>query len=177
MAKEEQSRRSFMGVATVAIGAVIGAVMAVPLVRFFFHPAGRTVVTSGSGAVDAVAFDKLAAGADPQKVVLVASGVRDAWASADEVRLGAAWVQRTADGEVSAFTTACPHLGCSIDFDPAKKKFVCPCHRSAFGLDGARIEGPSKRGLDPLPVQVVEGRVMITHKRFIADTSDRVEKA
>ncbi len=171
------SRRGFMGVATLAIGGVMSAVLAVPLLRFFFHPAGKTVVTGSGTAVDAIGIAELASGADPVKVSLVASGVRDAWATADSVRLGAAWVTRKEDGSVSAFTSACPHLGCSIDFDSDAKTFKCPCHRSAFTKNGDRIEGPSKRGLDPLPAKVVDGRVLITHQRFETDIADRVEKA
>ncbi len=171
------SRRSFMSVATIALGGVISLATAVPLLRYFFHPAGKKIVSGSGASIDAIAASELVAGAHPVKVTLVGSQVRDAWNVVDSVNLGAAWVRKDEDGTVSAFTSVCPHLGCAIDYDADAKNFKCPCHRSAFEIDGSRIKGPSKRGLDPLPVVVNDGRVQITHKRFVTEIAERVEKA
>jgi Rieske Fe-S protein len=74
---------------------------------------------------------------------------------------------------VQALSAVCPHLGCAVDFDTQAGVFKCPCHKSAFGLDGAKISGPSKRGLDPLPVRVDDGRVKVTFIRFRSDIAER----
>ena len=79
------------------------------------------------------------------------------------------------DGSLTAFTTTCPHLGCAVDLGPDGNEFKCPCHTSAFGLDGEKKGGPAKRGLDPLPVDEKDGRVLVTFKRFKADIADREE--
>ncbi len=37
----------------------------------------------------------------------------------------------------------CPHLKCSLLFNPVEKTWDCPCHGSRFNLDGKVIIGPS----------------------------------
>jgi menaquinol-cytochrome c reductase iron-sulfur subunit len=70
------------------------------------------------------------------------------------------------DGALHAFSTVCPHLGCAVDYDPAAGKFKCPCHRSAFGLDGSVEAGPSPRPLDALEVKEEDGLVAIRLVRY-----------
>jgi len=171
-AEENSTRRKFMSAMTLGLGGVIGLIMAVPLVRFLFYPLGRKVVSDSGNAVDVSGLDDLEAGGPPVRVELVGDGVRDAWASADQSKLGAAWLQRDGD-KVTAFSSICPHLGCAINYDG--KDFRCPCHKSAFSRSGEKLGGPSRRGLDPLPVEVVDGRILVTYKRFKPDISERVE--
>ncbi len=173
MADDGTSRRGFLKTATVAIGGAIGALAALPLVRFVFHPVGKGVVTSAAEPVDVMASGALAAGGEPVRVQLRASAVRDAWSAQRDVPLGAAWLQRKEDGEVEAFSSVCPHLGCAVGYDEGEQQFVCPCHRSGFARDGERLYGPVKRGLDPLPVAEENGRVKVQFVRYELDTSER----
>ena len=173
MADEGTTRRGFLKKATVAIGGAIGALAALPLIRFLVHPVGQRVVTSAQEPVDVMSADALSVGAEPVRVELRASTLRDAWNTQRDVPLGAAWVRKQEDGEIQAFSSVCPHLGCAVGFSPEEDQFICPCHRSAFALDGERLFGPSKRGLDPLPVVVEDGRVKVTFVRYQLDTSDR----
>ena len=54
--------------------------------------------------------------------------------------------------------------------------FACPCHESAFAIaDGARLKGPSARGLDPLPIEAKDGKILLTWKRFIPGLRSRRE--
>jgi len=78
---------------------------------------------------------------------VTAVGAReDAWLRLDKVTLGSLWLVRTVeDGPIKAFSTVCPHLGCGIDFDDKASKFNCPCHASAFDLDGRCLMGPAPR--------------------------------
>jgi menaquinol-cytochrome c reductase iron-sulfur subunit len=78
-----------------------------------------------------------------------------------------------ADGKLTALSTTCPHLGCAVDFDAAAGKFKCPCHRSAFTLDGTVEEGPSPRPMDALELQETDGLVAIRFQRFRTGVSDK----
>jgi Rieske Fe-S protein len=40
------------------------------------------------------------------------------------------------DNEVVAVSAACTHLGCTLQPNDAARRLDCPCHRTAFGLDG-----------------------------------------
>ena len=38
----------------------------------------------------------------------------------------------------------CPHMGCTLLFNPLEKTWECPCHASKFDITGKCIKGPSK---------------------------------
>jgi len=171
------SRRGFLKALTGALGGLVGLVVAVPLVRAFFDPVGRKVVTTPSeplAPATPLQVADLPADGTPVKVELIADGSRDAWGRADRVRVGAAWVRRDGD-KVVALSAVCPHLGCAVAFDAGDRKYHCPCHKSAFAADGTRQPGsPAKRNLDERAVSQ-EGPVRVTGKRFRADVADQEE--
>lgn len=169
MSDSKQSRRRFLEIATLAMGGAIGAVLTVPIVRYVLFPVRRNIVADAGEPLDVIAADKLKPGAPPIRVQLTASGVRNAWAVADDVALGAAWIRKTEDGKLEALSSTCPHLGCAVAYDQQGSVFKCPCHKSAFAVDGKKLSGPSKRGLDPLPVIEEKGRVKVTFVRFRPD--------
>jgi menaquinol-cytochrome c reductase iron-sulfur subunit len=173
---EQSGRRSFLKTATVLIGGVIGAVLAVPIVRYLTFPVRRKVVIGADTPVPVIDEARVVAGAPPLRVQIITPEQRDAWGKQQNVPLGAAWVSRGADGQVRALSATCPHLGCAVDYDPGAGQFKCPCHTSAFSSEGEQISGPAKRGMDPLETSVVDGRVMVRFEKFKLDTSKR-EKA
>lgn len=46
-------------------------------------------------------------------------------------------------GNVNVFAVNCSHLGCSVAFNGAQKRFECPCHGSMFTVDGQVSHGPA----------------------------------
>ncbi len=144
-----------------------------PVLRLIVDPAGKTTVTSPTDPIDIGAAAGLRVGEPPRKVDIIAPLVKDAWTAARDVVLGAAWLQRTSPTEIVALSAVCPHLGCAIGWDAGGGTFVRPCHDSKFSADGGVLGGPSKRAMDPLPLAIRDGRVLLTWKRFKADTADR----
>jgi Rieske Fe-S protein len=57
----------------------------------------------------------------------------------------------------------CPHEGCEVAWEQNTKRFSCPCHESYFAADGSRISGPARRGLDPLPARVQDGKLQVQY--------------
>jgi menaquinol-cytochrome c reductase iron-sulfur subunit len=171
----DPGRRRFLKIATCAIGGGIGLVVTVPAVRYLLDPVGKQVVITGDEPIDVVGLDDLVVGAPPLKIALVAASVRDAWSSVEDVPLGAVWISRPRGDEVIALSSICPHLGCSVAFNPGAARFQCPCHESSFKTDGARESGPANRGLDPLPYTISpERRVLVTWVRFQLGIAERV---
>jgi len=166
------SRRGFLKAATLAIGGVLGAIAAVPIVRYVLFPVGRKTVSGASAPIDVLGVDDLDPSGKPIKVELVGEGVRNGWGVSDRVALGSAYVRKDGD-QVVALSSICPHLGCAIGYDHDKDEFKCPCHRSSFALSGDKKSGPAKRGLDPLPVEVRDGRVHLTFVRYKQDVPER----
>jgi menaquinol-cytochrome c reductase iron-sulfur subunit len=174
-AEGDNDRRGFLRSATLIIGGAIGAVLAVPLVRYFLFPVGRKVVASGERPVGAVDAGALVPGGPPVRVPIAVRGQRDAWSTREEVTVGSAWVMKEKGGEVVALSAVCPHLGCSVSFDSGGGMFRCPCHRSSFARDGAAIDGPAKRGMDRLPAREDGGQVVVTFIRYKMDVAEKIE--
>ena len=58
------------------------------------------------------------------------------------------------NGEVTAISEKCTHLGCRVPFCDSSGQFECPCHGSVFNRAGDYVAGPSPRGMDTYPVEV-----------------------
>ena len=63
--------------------------------------------------------------------------------------LGKTGVFRDDEGGLHAVSLRCTHLGCLLRFNSAERSWDCPCHGSRFDVDGAVLEGPATRALDP----------------------------
>lgn len=70
-------------------------------------------------------------------------------------------------------SSICPHEGCNVAWRADISQFLCPCHDSFFGADGAALSGPARRGLDPLPSREENGMLQIQYKFFVNNTEDR----
>jgi thiosulfate dehydrogenase (quinone) large subunit len=56
-------------------------------------------------------------------------------------------------GTFLGFDAVCPHAGCTVAYDEASVKFLCPCHGSQFnGSTGAVEVGPASSGLGRIAV-------------------------
>jgi menaquinol-cytochrome c reductase iron-sulfur subunit len=167
-----EERRAFLKLMTAGLGVLTAALAIIPGLGFLAGPAARAKSGRGGDPLR-VAADRDVKANRPLRVTAVGPH-EDAWLRLDKVTLGSAWLVRTTeDGPIKAFSTVCPHLGCGVDFDETTGKFNCPCHTSAFDLDGRCLSGPSPRGLDELEAHV-EGRdVVVRYQRFRVGTSKR----
>ena len=68
----------------------------------------------------------------------------------------------TETGEFKAFSAACTHLGCIIDFEPEQKRFHCNCHDSLYDLNGNNYSGPAQKPLEPFAVTVKDNDISIS---------------
>ncbi len=64
-------------------------------------------------------------------------------------------------GELSAYSLACTHLGCTVELDG--EGFTCPCHGSRFGPDGRVLAGPAREPLRRLRVEILEDNTVRVH--------------
>jgi Rieske Fe-S protein len=171
-AEPPNARRAFLSVVTQALGAFAAALAVIPGLGFLASPLRKPTVV-GSDNPLRVANEREVRPGRPVRVTAVGAR-QDAWTRLEKVTLGSVWLVRASeDGPIKAFSTVCPHLGCGIDFNDKRGKFECPCHDSAFDLDGRCLGGPSPRGLDELETRV-EGRdVLVRYRRFRVGSAKR----
>jgi menaquinol-cytochrome c reductase iron-sulfur subunit len=163
-------RRSFLSVLTSLIGAVIAAILAVPGLGYVFSPLTRRRPSDAEeGFYDAGSWDELAE-RTPQLVTIEMTH-QDGWAKAQVRR--SIWVLKTGAKSAGVFSPICPHLGCPVNWDAAKSQYACPCHASFFSNEGKVLSGPAPRGLDPLPYEIRNGRLLIRWIDFRQGTASR----
>lgn len=155
------SRRSALGGFTVLLSGAIAALVGIPVVGALLAPLVKPWALKQDAFVKAIPLYELSK--NPKRVELEGTA-RDAWSKQAHVAQGAAWVMKLASGEIVAFSTVCPHLGCSIN--KSADGFVCPCHTSAFALDGHVVGGPAPRGMDRLETRQESGWLWIRPARF-----------
>ena len=74
---------------------------------------------------------------------------------------GRFYLARQSDGGFIALSLRCTHLGCSVSWEENLKRFVCPCHSSAFDITGEVLNPPAARALDYYPVLIENGQVKV----------------
>jgi cytochrome b6-f complex iron-sulfur subunit len=91
------------------------------------------------------------------------------------VRGGKYYLTRTDDG-LMALYWKCVHLGCTVPWNDAQKKFMCPCHGSVYNISGQNVAGPAPRPLDYMEMEVqADGTILVNtgkiHTRTVYDPS------
>lgn len=68
------------------------------------------------------------------------------------VRVGGhkAAAYRDEQGNLSVCSAICPHLFCTVAWNPAERTWDCPCHGSRFQPNGEVLSGPAEEPLKPL---------------------------
>lgn len=89
---------------------------------------------------------------------------------------GRFYLARQKDGGFIALSMKCTHLGCAIAWEEKHKRFVCPCHASAFSMKGEVLNPPAARPLDYYPVMIENGIVKVDINKITERNSFRKEQ-
>ncbi|MEO0769087.1 MAG: Rieske 2Fe-2S domain-containing protein [Cyanobacteria bacterium J06649_4] len=63
-----------------------------------------------------------------------------------------------------AISSVCPHLSCTVAWEPDTQEFACPCHGSRFDADGQRTRGPARQALERVTVVVKDDQVRLVDR-------------
>jgi Rieske Fe-S protein len=149
------SRRWLLLQAGIALNGVIGLVLAVPIVRYFFSPWRKDAsydswVSLGALDVFPVGQTRLAYYKNPSA---------NPWdGQTDDV---ACYVRREGADQFKVFAINCAHLGCPVRWFPQSQLFMCPCHGGVYYADGSRASGPPERGLFTYNWRIDSGELKI----------------
>jgi Rieske Fe-S protein len=173
------TRRDIHRFATVGLGALMTTVLAVPGVAFILSPLRR------QGREDRfetlTRLDQLEVGV-PRSFAIIEDR-RDAWVKYPREPAGSVWLIRQPAGSstpVIALTAECPHLGCAVNLTADKSSFLCPCHTSAFDLQGVPKNAVPPRPMDRLEVELTNGddpEVRVKFQRFRTQAVEKLPLA
>ncbi len=169
-------RRGFLSFLTVAVGGLIGLVLAVPGAAYVLSPLRKRGREGGFETL--TRLGQLEVGV-PRSFAIIEER-QDAWVKYPREPVGSVWLIRQKDGiepPVIAMTSECPHLGCAVNLTADGKSFLCPCHTSAFNLEGKPQNQVPPRPMDQLDVEMTKGddpEVRVKFQRFRTQSEEKI---
>ena len=147
-------RRRFLGLMIYALGAVVTAILGLPLIGYVLQPmlqppravwrvVGR-VSDFRVGHTVLVTFD---------------NAYTRPWPAGGISSREAAWLRRNDATSFTAFSEYCQHLGCPVTWQPGAQLFFCPCHGGVYYPNGSVAAGPPPRPLQQYRTRIRNGHV------------------
>ena len=162
------SRRKFFEWVTAAAFSLISLGLAVPLIGYVVSPALRR---REKPWVEVGSMEELPLEQPKQLEYLRAE--QDGYMPSHVAK--AVWAIKHSATDVTVLSPICTHLGCGYHWDLEADRFKCPCHGSVYDKTGKVLAGPAPRPLDPLPVRIEQGRLLVQYKEFKSGLPRRVE--
>lgn len=135
-------RRNFLTIVVGALGALLTATVLYPIARYSYPPERKKKVSNSAivakdgeippNSGKIVKFNDL-----PVMVLYV-------------------------NGEYSAFSAKCTHLGCLVQYDAKAGNVWCACHNARYNNDGTKISGPQPADLEKYGVKVQDGNIVVS---------------
>jgi menaquinol-cytochrome c reductase iron-sulfur subunit len=150
------TRRVFLFKLSLALNAAVGAVLAVPLVRYLLAPAASKDSQTGSW----IALGPTASFPVGETRLVDFQSPVNSLGDGDTAKV-ACWVRCISAQQFQVFAVNCAHLGCPVRWFAQSKLFLCPCHGGAYYQDGSRAAGPPERGLFEYKTRLDNNSLMI----------------
>jgi Rieske Fe-S protein len=177
------ARRNFLvAFAAAVIGGIVGLFPFAVGLFTFGDPLRRRASAAGDGYIRVASLDALPDDGVPRQFAVIADRT-DAWNRFPDEPIGAIYLRRKkGEKQIEAFNAICPHAGCFVAFAQERNLFQCPCHNSAFQLNGDIIQpSPSPRAMDKLACEVreAEGRkeIWVKFQDFLPGREEAIAKA
>jgi Rieske Fe-S protein len=168
----------------VIIGGIVGIVPFAAGVVTFLDPLFKRKKAAGDGTeakgllLRVATVDSIPSDGTPIQVPVI-SDLSDAWNREPNQPIGAVFLRKAGD-QIQCFSAICPHAGCRVGYAAERNIFQCPCHTSAFSLDGERqMPSPSPRDMDTLDLdaeKLKQGEVWVHYQNFYPGREEKEEK-
>jgi menaquinol-cytochrome c reductase iron-sulfur subunit len=148
------SRRGFLSLLCVGLGALGTLLLSVPILGFILGPLFQKVPHRwvGVGSVNQFNTGETVEITFQDPSSLPWGGVT--------TRTGG-WLRRESDKEFIAFAINCTHLGCPVRWEPKTELFLCPCHGGVYYSSGKVAGGPPPKPLNRYQTRIRNGEVQI----------------
>ena len=153
----DPSRRQAVFKIAMLFNGAVGALLAIPIVRYLFSPVSRERKPGYESWVSLGSVDEFPSG----QTRLATYRNPMANASDGETADLPCWVRNIDGTRFQVFAINCAHLGCPVRWFPQSELFMCPCHGGVYYADGARASGPPERGLFEYAFKIRDGKLLI----------------
>lgn len=69
---------------------------------------------------------------------------------------------RETEETIRALDPICTHKGCTVAFNRDENRIDCPCHQSAFNLEGGVVKGPASKPLKAYDAKLDGQRIILS---------------
>jgi Rieske Fe-S protein len=149
------SRRWLLLKAGIALNGLMGAALAVPIVRYLFAPVRKD--SDYNSWVSLGAANDFPAG-ETRLTTYKTPWIRPWDGETDNV---ACYVRREGANQFTVFAINCAHLGCPVRWFPQSQLFMCPCHGGVYYADGSVAAGPPPHSLSQYKARITGDDVEI----------------
>jgi menaquinol-cytochrome c reductase iron-sulfur subunit len=141
----------------IALNAIAGVLLAVPIVGYLLSPARKKRMRESLSWVE---LGELSAFPEGQtRMATFRNPSTRPWdGPTGDIPC---WVRRLQGEAFQVFAINCAHLGCPVRWFPQSSLFLCPCHGGAYYADGSHAAGPPPRGLFRYDFKVENDRLWI----------------
>ncbi len=154
---ENISRRTLLMKVGITFNALIGGLLAVPIVGYLLSPLTRARKSDYEAWLPLGATAQYPAG----NTRLATFRNPDVEPADGKTADSSCWVRRIDATTFQVFAINCAHLGCPVRWFPQSRLFMCPCHGGVYYEDGSRASGPPERGLFEYPYKIEDGKLFI----------------
>jgi len=151
------SRRGMVVKLGILLNAAVGAILAVPIVRYLLSPVIRERRAGSESWLVLGPLDRFPAG--QTRLATYRNPIANS--SDGETANIPCWVRNVDGKKFQVFAINCAHLGCPVRWFPQSGLFMCPCHGGVYYSDGSRASGPPERGLFEYSYKVEQGKLLI----------------
>ena len=151
------SRRGVFLKLAILFNAVVGVILAVPIVRYLLSPMIRGRKPGYASWISLGSLKNFPAG--QTRLATYRNPVVNPWDG--ETADIACWVRRIDAENFQVFAINCAHLWCPVRWFPQSGLFMCPCHGGVYYEDGSRASGPPPHGLFQYSYKIEGGNLLI----------------
>ena len=164
-AQAAMSRQRFLTGATVGLGGLMGAIIAVPVTVAVLAPSFKTIKEYAIDIGPTTLYPAAKSGEVPWHAVTFESRPGDI--SGLSRRL--VYVRNDGNDKFTAIANTCMHLGCPVQANATG--FACPCHGGQYDSQGRRIAGPPVRPLNRYETSVNDKGHLVLGQLYAMDDS------
>jgi menaquinol-cytochrome c reductase iron-sulfur subunit len=151
------SRRALLAKVGLLFNGIVGAILAVPILRYLASPVTRGQKPGYESWLNLGKLEQFPV--SQTRLATFRNPTADPWdgQTADIP----CWVRNVDGQSFQVFAINCAHLGCPVRWFPQSNLFMCPCHGGVYYADGSHAAGPPPRGLFQYPYRIEDGKLLI----------------